>query len=645
MAIITLHQANFTRGELDPRLIARSDTEIYRKGCKKIRNGFVIPQGGIKRRFGTQYVASSGAITDYQILFVPFEFSIDVGYLLVFTHNNIAVYHNDAKVADVVSPFPASAVADLRYTQSADTMIICHPDYQTQKLVRTSAHAGWSLTTISFRIYPVYDFDKNYDAINFTPSATSGGVTITASSSIFATKYIGGIFAGNKGTVRIDTYISPTQMSGQTLSDFASTSAINGVDSYLSEPAWSSLRGWPNAVTFYEDRLWFGGSKSLPQTIWGSQVDDYFSFDFGTGLDADAIGVTINSSKSNKIEYLNSTRNLVIFTSGAEFTAPQSDDKPLTPRTISFRSQSKNGTAKVLPHDIDGQIIYIQKGGKKARNFVFDIRQYSYGSDDISILSPHLINAPVDAATLKNSSTEDAEYYFLVNGDGTLAVFQTVKAQEVQAWTLCETSGTILRIAAVNSDIYMAIRRNINGSDVVYIEKFNSSYFTDCGIKKTYVTPTDTITGLSALEGKTVRVKADGYILENRTVTSGQIILEQTVTNVEVGLNFDVEIELMPPALVGAGGINQYERKRIKRVFVDFYQSLGIYLGGDLVPFREFGNEVLDQAPIPQTDFAWKVIEKGWNPRESITITQIDPLPLLLVGTAIEVDTQGGING
>lgn len=641
MPRVPVHQSNFTRGELDPRLIARFDTDLYRKGARKIRNGLVIPQGGIKRRFGLKYIDSMGALSGYQILIAPFEFSVDVGYLIVFTDLTISIYHDDVWVADVVSPYPASVVADLRYTQSADTMIICHPDYQPRKLVRTSAHAGWNLSTISFRNYPVYDFKRNYDGMAFTPSGTAGLVTLACNFAVFTADYVGGIYSGNQGTMRLSTFIDSTHMSGVVITDFKDTSQIAGTISYLAEPAWGTTRGWPNAVTFYENRLWFGGCKALPQTVFGSQSDDYFDLDPGSGLDSEGISFTINSSKSNKIEYLSGIRNLVIFTSGGEFTSPQADDKPLTPKTISIRPQSKNGTSTVLPQDIDNQLLYVQKGGKKVKNFVFDIQQYSYGSQDVSILSPHLIKNPVDAAVLKNSQTEDAEYYFLVNNDGSLAVFQTVKSQEVQAWTLCLTDGQIMRIASVNSQIYFVIKRVINQADVYYIEKFDANYFTDCAVQQTHLVPTSTITGLSHLEGKEVRVKGDGYVLNNKIVNGGEITLEQTVSQVEVGLNFDVEIVLMPPAIQGMN-VNQYDRKRTCKAFVDFYETLGIRVNGVLVPFREFGDNVLDQPAEPQTGFSWQVAQDGWNPRNSITITQTDPLPFTLIGTALDVEFDGG---
>ena len=35
--------------------------------------------------------------------------------------------------------------------------------------------------------------------------------------------------------------------------------------------------GYPRTVTFHQGRLYFGGSKSRPSTIWGSKVGLFFA--------------------------------------------------------------------------------------------------------------------------------------------------------------------------------------------------------------------------------------------------------------------------------------------------------------------------------------------------------------------------------
>jgi hypothetical protein len=85
----------------------------------------------------------------------------------------------------------------------------------------------WSLADISFKFYPAYDFDGGYfgSSFTFTPSATSGNVTITASAAIFTAAMVGGLYTGNSGIVRLTGFTDSTHMTGFTIQDFANTNA------------------------------------------------------------------------------------------------------------------------------------------------------------------------------------------------------------------------------------------------------------------------------------------------------------------------------------------------------------------------------------------------------------------------------------
>ena len=96
------------------------------------------------------------------------------------------------------------------------------------------------------------------------------------------------------------------------------------------ENAWSDVKGWPISCTFHEGRLYFGGSASLPSTLFGSKVSQFFFFFFfnfkaAEGLDDDAIKITLATDSVNTITGMRSGRDLQIFTTGAEFFIPQGD--------------------------------------------------------------------------------------------------------------------------------------------------------------------------------------------------------------------------------------------------------------------------------------------------------------------------------
>ena len=44
------YTTSFNTGELSDNMDARTDLEIYRKGCKLLENFYILPQGGVERR-------------------------------------------------------------------------------------------------------------------------------------------------------------------------------------------------------------------------------------------------------------------------------------------------------------------------------------------------------------------------------------------------------------------------------------------------------------------------------------------------------------------------------------------------------------------------------------------------------------------
>ena len=131
------------------------------------------------------------------------------------------------------------------------------------------------------------------------------------------------------------------------------------------EDVWSNTRGWPRSATFHEGRLYFGGSKSRPNTIWGSRVIDYFNFDPGTGLDDESVEATINTNQLNNIVNVVAGADMRIFSTGGEFVVIQSEDTPITPNNFLIRPQTRLGSKPGVPiEDLNGASVFVQRQGK-----------------------------------------------------------------------------------------------------------------------------------------------------------------------------------------------------------------------------------------------------------------------------------------
>lgn len=647
-----INQNDFTHGELEPRMLSKSNLELYRKGAQLLRNMVVLPTGAAQRRPGTLFIKDLGDLGENYML-DNFIYDEDTSYLLVFTNLLITVFYQDAQVATIVSPWPTAALAarKLTFSQTQNSMIICHEDYAPYTLVRGANHATWTLAAFSFKNYPGYDFKQDYDSNTFKLSATVvGTATLTSSVNIFDASYVGGWFegygkelSGQLGVAKITGFTDAKNVTVEITSEFDSnfTTFKPGSQVLLTEPAFSATRGYPICSTFYEGRLYFGGSKSLPDTIFGSVIDDFRNFDVGTGDADDAVQMTIGGHKVGLIKYILGDKSLQIFTSRAEFTAPQVEGRALTPSTFSIKKQSANGCKTVPPVVLDNQTFYVKRGGRGVMNFIFDDENQGYSSQEVSLLSPHLIQDPQDAAILSGSTRDNADFMFLVNGDGTLAIYQSKINENVSAWTLSNTAfatdGKFTRVVEVGEDIYFGVERTVDGSTSTYLEKLDFDVYTDSTYTNTYGVATDTITGLGHLEGEEVQIRGDGFVLNPKTVSGGEITLEREVSEVEVGLKFIPQLKPMPIATDTQSGNNMYKKKKIINLYVDYYESLGIYINDTLIPELEFGL-TLDSPPPVKTDVYEALgFLADWNVRDMITITQEDPLPMTIIGIGFEV--------
>ena len=84
------------------------------------------------------------------------------------------------------------------------------------------------------------------------------------------------------------------------------------------EDVWSATRGFPKIGVFNEGRLWFGGTKSKPQSMLASRAGAFFDFFSKRGEDDEGIFVTIDSRELTTIVDINPDRGLQIFCAGAE---------------------------------------------------------------------------------------------------------------------------------------------------------------------------------------------------------------------------------------------------------------------------------------------------------------------------------------
>ena len=161
-------QTNFTTGEIDPLLKARTDIGQYNNGLDKARNVTIQPQGGIERRQGLQFIKEipSAASPEDGARLIPFEFSTTQSYMLLFTHNRLYIYKDKALLTNIngsgndflTTAIPSTKVSTIDFAQSFDTLVLVHEDLTPFKLARGGSDTTWTISAITFEHVPYHAF-------------------------------------------------------------------------------------------------------------------------------------------------------------------------------------------------------------------------------------------------------------------------------------------------------------------------------------------------------------------------------------------------------------------------------------------------------------------------------------------------------
>jgi len=622
MASIRRLKTSFAAGELADELLGRPDLRAYENGARRLRNVFILPTGGVRRRPGLRHIT----VLPGPGRLAAFEFNTEQTYLLAFLDRLLIVFRGETELARLATPWAQAQLPQLAWTQSADTMLIAHPDEPPQRLTRGPGET-FSLAPWRFVALPFFRFGD--EEVTLAASGTAGTVTLTASAPTFVPEHAGTEFRIGKKRVRIAGVSSPTVATATVLETLAGTAATKDWE----EAAFSPARGWPATLCFHQDRLVIGGSRDLPNRLWLSRTGDLFNFDLGTGLDDEAIEFALVSDQVNAIRAVFSGRHLQVFTSGAEWMV---SGDPLTPGNIQLNRQTRIGSPVdrlVPPVDVDGATIFVSRSGRSVHEFAFADVEQAYQSSDLAVVARHLVDRPVSMAY-----DQVGRLLHIVMAEGWLATLTLYRAEQVTAWSRQETDGAFRSVAEVEGAVYFIVERD----GTQRLERLDPTLSVDAGVRRVTAAAATALTGLDHLEGRRVEVVADGAPRGEAVVVGGAVPLDPPARDAQAGLGFAHLIEPLPPELASQFGARSGP---VRLVSVTFRlletAALSVDLGAGLrpVPFRRLGTALLDRGPQPFTgDRTLRAI--GWRRDATRPLWRIEgdaPLPLTLLSVTTEI--------
>ena len=725
---------NFSAGELNPLLNSRTDAQSYFEGARQCRNWFLLDEGGVMRRPATSYKQTLVGKTRL----MPFIFSEDEVAIFALSNGRLDVYDADGAViqSNITTNvnWTEAQLFELNFAQFGDTVFLTHRDNPIREIRRLSA-TSFEVRAYEFELdedvvvsgaykthAPFYKYADATVTITLSTNATGTGRTITASSPIWTSDYVGHYIKVDGSQIKITGFTSSTVVSGTIIETVVGGA---GPHNEWEEELISTVRGYPQAVSFHDNRLWFAGVRDKPSAVIASEIAAYRNFDLGTGLDNESINVAITSDKVNEVRHLVSSRNLQIFTDAGEYYIPTSATTAITPSNISFLRQTPYGCNRANPTPFDGATLFSQKNGKTVREFIFSDLEQAYKSTSVSVLASQLIDTPKQIAMLTGNNERPEQFaFFLNNGSkegGKLAVFHSIREEKIAGWTMWETktNDKFYSIISVNENLFVVTERVLPSGTVYLLEKFSDtdSITLDCSTLTTVYQKGVPLVDGGSQTGNTLNVDgftsdpqidesftiagdsteyvitavtntASGYTLtldqdlasspaDNAAITlvngfvhtvdsvyepttevnavygNGSLGLYTidannriTLTNspfptgVRVGFNFIPIIETMPIDKEIDTGPLTGQPKRINKVIIDMSEGLDLKMktvGNDYFPLVIQQTNFTINSDVQKTTGRKEFNFLGYSKSPTINISQNDPLPLKILGLAMEV--------
>lgn len=565
------------------------------------------------------------ADTDWRLLAAPFSVEPfdEVGTKPALALTLSAATVGTGRNFSATSGFLASDVGRYIVAGSGQALITAYVDASNVTCEIQSAFSGTSIASGAWTLDGSPQTTCTISAVG--PVGTAVTATLGAAG-WRGTGEVGKYIKVNGGLVKVTGYTSATVLQGIVQQVLTSTTAAIANSWTLNSSIWGGTNKYPRTGTLHEQRLLLAGSAGFPQTVVCSRIGDTLNFELGTN-DSDAFSREVASAQVATIRHLAQGRRLMVFTSQNEMSMRGGQEKSITPTNIQKNDESTAGANQVRPVKIGNEILFVQRAGKKVRACGYRQDIDGFESPDRTVFSEHITGPGI--VDMAFQQEPDALLY-CVRSDGQMAVSTYDTEQEVNAWGRWITDGEVETVACIPTptaeQVWVIVKRTINGVTKRFVEYFDSTLKTDCAITATSGSPQTVWTGLGHLEGKAVKVLADGVVQANKVVTGGQITLDRPALAIEVGLSYTPKIKMLNPEVGSAAGTSQGAAISVAEVIVRVLDTVGVEIDGQVQTFRKMGSELLDRPPEVGTGELRETALSGELYSHELEITQPEPV-------------------
>ncbi len=605
-------------------------------------------------------------------------------------------YHH---AVQLTSPWGGADLETLHWTQSYDVLTVCCPAVAAQTIKRSggtwsiapvdlneqTARAALfsvsvnSVTTTTVGTAPVYqqymltrvqsvngvrvEEFASYVGATFDPSDGAAQFNFTASGAGINNDSAIGIYArlpSNEWAWLADAGSLPSG----TPTDRSLLSYMRSQTGRTPENLSYPMTGFKfRAVGYHEQRKWFGGAASIPQTIYGLRTGSETSAAYTRpSAPDDAASFNLATLKMNQIEHIVSLSDLLVLTRSAVFRLT-GGEQAISPTNVSVQARSYVGASPCQPAVVDDAVLYSAERGAHVHEIRYSYEQGGHVVNDLCKLAPHLI----DGERIVSMAIQESPYRILwvVTANGGLRSLTYHPKSNAIAWHKHDVEGCLFKSVAVipngvEDKVFFSVRRWEPGTSfghsrfqIETMDQILDRYFGDDRVKAVrldgamkydgFGNDVSTVYNLWQLEGEEVSVVVDGGLQTPKTVENGRIDLDMPGSYVIVGKPYQGTIRTLP-ILVEVRGVGAYglgHRKNVNEVLLRVHRSAGFFVGpnaDDLVEAVPRFDELMGEPPELRTEDVSVPVSPAWTDETTVTVAVVDPFPFKVLSMAFDLE-------
>lgn len=453
------------------------------------------------------------------------------------------------------------------------------------------------------------------------------------------------------GWAEITGYTNSTTITAVVKDTFLSTDATSD----WAIGAWSADQGFPRTIEYHEQRLYFGGTNKQPITIWASKIGDFNYFRYGTNAD-DGFSVSLSSTEQQLINWMRAQESdLAIGTTSSEWLlSPVEQGSAIgPPANFKVTQASRFGSKYLQAWVANDRLMFVQRVGRKVREFSYAFTTDSWESVDITLLSEHMCGYGDGFKQIEFEQQPDAIVWG-INNNNELVGMTYERKQNVYGWHRHTTQGEFESVAIIygelGDEVWVSVKRTVNSTTKRYIERLDTGYldaienedknrwfYVDSGVYTDLGDGNEsaTLTGLGHLEGLSVQILADGCVYPEQVVASGSVTISEPARYWSAGLGYDSPFHPVGIEISQDDGSSQGRKWRMVSLDINFYKSLGGEVQTregewDVLSFRD-SDDPMDSSPPVFTGLFKVPVAGSYENKLQIAVRQRQPLPMYIL--------------